>query len=131
MYVAVNKQDEKQVHSFTWTPQDDLIICGCKVNPSDWEIVQMFAEETKPVEKVKETKLNQLVNVFVDGTWDCSHEDKIGKSPVVVYSKGKHVQMLASQYDAFIDNLEEIKYDCYFCPELYSHPQWNGEVIYM
>jgi hypothetical protein len=74
--------------------------------------------------------MNILINIFINGDWDISHEDKPDTSPVIVYDKGTHVQILASQYDQYIDDLEERGYDCYLCPEIYSHPQWNNEIIY-
>jgi hypothetical protein len=33
-------------------------------------------------------------------------------------------------YEQYIDDLEERGYDCYFCPEMYMHPQWNGEILF-
>jgi len=75
--------------------------------------------------------MNILINIFINGTWDTAHEDKSYLSPVIVYDKGTHVQILASQYDQYIDDLEERGYDCYLCPEMYSHPQWNNEIIYV
>ena len=74
--------------------------------------------------------MNVLINIFINGTWDTSHEYKSDTSPVIVYDKGTHVQILASQYDSYINDLEERGYDCYFCPEMYSHPQWDNEIIY-
>ena len=75
--------------------------------------------------------MNTLINIFLNGAWDADHEDHSDKSPVRVYDKGTHVQILESMYDQYIDDLEERGYDCYFCPEMYMHPQWNGEIIYI
>ena len=75
--------------------------------------------------------MNTLINIFINGTWDTSHEDKTDKSPIRIFDKGTHIQILADQYDQYIDDLEEKGYDCYLCLEMYSHPQWNGEIIYM
>lgn len=74
---------------------------------------------------------NILVNIFIDGSWDTAHEDKTDKSPVRIFDKGTHVQVLAAQYDQYIDDLEKRGFDCYLCPEMYSHPQWNGEIIFL
>ena len=41
MYLAINKQDNQDVHSFTWTYDDKLIINGNEVNPNDWKIVEV------------------------------------------------------------------------------------------
>ncbi len=41
MYLAINKEDNKDVHSFTWTSDDKLIINGIEVNPNDWDIVEV------------------------------------------------------------------------------------------
>jgi hypothetical protein len=75
--------------------------------------------------------MNTLINIFINGTWDTAHEDSTDKSPIRIFDKGTHVQILADQYDQYIDALEEKGYDCYLCPEMYSHPQWNGEIIYI
>ncbi len=78
-----------------------------------------------------QTNMNTLINIFINGTWDTAHEDSTDKSPVRIFDKGTHVQILADQYDQYIDDLEERGYDCYLCLEMYSHPQWNGEIIYI
>jgi hypothetical protein len=75
--------------------------------------------------------MNALINIFLNGTWEADHEDQTDKSPVRIFDKGTHVQILASMYDQYIDDLEEKGFDNYFCPEMYSHPQWNGEIIYI
>jgi len=41
MYLAINKQDNQDVHSFTWTYDDKLIINDNEVNPNDWKIVEV------------------------------------------------------------------------------------------
>lgn len=134
MYLAVNKHNPQEVHSFHWTPENKLIVCGLAVNPNDWDIVEMvvvpniFPEKKKQQE---EPKINQLVTIFVDGEWDTSHEDKTDKSPVRIFDKGKVYKILASDYDQYIDDLEERGYDCYLCLEMYAHPQWNGEFIFI
>ena len=78
-----------------------------------------------------QSNMNTLINIFINGTWDTAHEDSTDKSPVRIFDKGTHVQILADQYDQYIDALEEKGYDCYLCLEMYSHPQWNGEILYM
>ena len=78
-----------------------------------------------------QSNMNTLINIFINGTWDTAHEDSTDKSPVRIFDKGTHVQILANQYDQYIDDLEERGYDCYLCLEMYSHPQWNGEILYM
>ena len=75
--------------------------------------------------------MNTLINIFINGTWDTAHEDSTDKSPIRIFDKGTHVQILANQYDQYIDALEEKGYDCYLCLEMYAHPQWNGEILYM
>jgi hypothetical protein len=42
MYLAINKQDNQNVHSFTWTCDDKLIINNVEVNPDSWDIVEMI-----------------------------------------------------------------------------------------
>jgi hypothetical protein len=39
MYLAINKKDPNEYHSFIWTGNDELIINGCVVDPLEWEIV--------------------------------------------------------------------------------------------
>ena len=43
MYLAVNKSNTNEFHSFEWTQDDALVICGAYVNADDWEIV--YVEE--------------------------------------------------------------------------------------
>ena len=74
--------------------------------------------------------MNTLINIFINGNWETSHEDKTDTSPVIIYEIGTHVQILASMYEQYIDDLEERGYDCYFSPEMYMHPQWNGEILF-
>jgi hypothetical protein len=47
MYIAVNKKNPQEAHSFTWTPQDDLFINGTIVDKCDWDII-----EVEPVKKL-------------------------------------------------------------------------------
>lgn len=75
--------------------------------------------------------MNTLINIFLNGDWDARHEDHTGKSPLRIFDEGTRVQILASQYDQYIADLEEKGYDSYLCLEMYSHPQWNGEIIFM
>jgi hypothetical protein len=75
--------------------------------------------------------MNTLINIFLNGTWDADHDDKTNRSPVMVFDKGTHVQILAEQYEQYIDDLEEKGFDNYLCPEFYGHPRWNGEIIYV
>jgi nucleoid DNA-binding protein len=76
-------------------------------------------------------KQKRVINIFLNGEFDTAHEERVGESPVRIYNKGTHVQILEDQFDQYIDGLEESGYESYFCPELYSHPQWNGEIIYL
>ena len=39
MYLAINKHNPLEFHSFEWTQNDELVICGKSVNVSDWEII--------------------------------------------------------------------------------------------
>lgn len=75
--------------------------------------------------------MNQLVTIFIDGDWETSHEDKTDKSPIRIFDKGQVVTILAEQYNQYINDLEDRGFDCYICLEKYSHPQWNGEIIFM
>lgn len=75
--------------------------------------------------------MNILIRIFINGHWETNHEDKTDKSPIRIWDKGTEVHILSEQYNQYIDDLEKRGYDCYLCPEMYSHPQWNGEIIYM
>lgn len=74
--------------------------------------------------------MNTLINIFINGDWDADHKDQTDKSPVVVFDKGTHVQILADKYDQYIDDLEE-KGQSYLCPEMYANPKWNGEILFL
>jgi len=41
MYIAINKSNPNEHHSFTWTADDKLIINGHEANPNDWDIVEI------------------------------------------------------------------------------------------
>ena len=42
MYIAINKKDPTDFHSFTWSETDKLIINGNEVDPKDWDIVEVI-----------------------------------------------------------------------------------------
>jgi hypothetical protein len=44
MYLAVNKLNTNEFHSFEWAQDDRLMICGASVDANDWEII--YVEET-------------------------------------------------------------------------------------
>ena len=46
MYLAINKSNPLEFHSFTWTQDDQLIICGKSVNIDEWEII--WVEQALP-----------------------------------------------------------------------------------
>ena len=68
-----------------------------------------------------------LINVYVNGDWDTSLETQ---KEVVIFNRGIIYQMDEKLFDSFIDELEKEGYDCYFCPELFKHPDWNGIIKY-
>ncbi len=47
MYVAVNKKNPQEVHSFEWTKDDELVINKFIVPKEDWDIV-----EVEPIKKL-------------------------------------------------------------------------------
>jgi len=49
MYIAINKADKTQFHSFQWTKNDELIICGNAVDKKDWEIVEVLQTSNETV----------------------------------------------------------------------------------
>lgn len=54
MYLAVNKKDNNDVHSFEWSSNDELIVNNMVVDESDWIIVEF--EEVKPVNQETNNK---------------------------------------------------------------------------
>ena len=44
IYLAEHKET-KELHSFTWTEDNSLLILGVKVNPNDYNIVQYELKE--------------------------------------------------------------------------------------
>ena len=68
-----------------------------------------------------------MITVYLNGDWDASLE--VNKS-VTIYEKGQVFKMDKSLFDKFIDDLEEKGFDCYFSPELFRHPEWNGIIEY-
>jgi hypothetical protein len=75
--------------------------------------------------------MNILINIYINGEYNTNHYDNTDTSPVVIEKKGTLVQILASQYNQYIDDLEERGYDSYFCPEMYQNPKWNGEILFL
>ena len=47
MYIAVNKNNSNEYHSFTWTQDDKLTINGQEVNPQDWDIIAVGSPTTQ------------------------------------------------------------------------------------
>ncbi len=41
MYIAINKLDSNEYHSFEWTIDDKLIINGNVVDSNEWDIVEV------------------------------------------------------------------------------------------
>jgi hypothetical protein len=42
MYLAQSKSNPLEVHSFHWTEDNKLIICGKEENVNDWEIIEVM-----------------------------------------------------------------------------------------
>lgn len=65
MYVAVNKKDRNEVHSFTWGVHEELFINNQLVDKDDWNII-----EIEPVNKKWEYSLttNTIWASFDHGT---------------------------------------------------------------
>jgi hypothetical protein len=49
MNLAVKKTDPNEVHCFTWTEADELMINNKLVNPIDWEIIEFIPIENKEI----------------------------------------------------------------------------------
>jgi len=69
-----------------------------------------------------------MIDIYVNGDWNTSLEES--EKHVTIFNRGDRYQMNVHMYDEFIDKLEETGYDCYFCPQLFSHPEWNGIIKY-
>lgn len=39
MFIAINKNNPHEYHSFSWTQDDRLIINNAEVNVRDWDII--------------------------------------------------------------------------------------------
>lgn len=52
VYLAVNKNDKSEIHSFTWDENDNLVINNVIVNIHDWYIVQ-FEESPSLIKTIK------------------------------------------------------------------------------
>ena len=73
---------------------------------------------------------NNLIRIYINGDFCTSLEDREDKS-VYIYNKGQEFLIKQSLYDKFIDDLEENGYDCYLCPDLFIHPEWNGIIKFI
>jgi hypothetical protein len=75
---------------------------------------------------VKEIKARQKkYEVFVNGSWDA----EFGEVPFVqVFFVGEVRMMSKSELEEFADHGD---YDSYLCPELFSNPDWNGEIKFI
>jgi hypothetical protein len=81
------------------------------------EVIKDFQVENKA------TIDNDMVEVYVNGEWDCSFET----SPtIVIWDKGEVHTIDKKDYGDFLDALD---YDCYLCLDLFKHPKWNGTII--
>ncbi len=40
MYIAINKATQAK-ETFTWSPNDELLIAGVPADPNDWDIVEI------------------------------------------------------------------------------------------
>jgi hypothetical protein len=67
--------------------------------------------------------MNNLIEIYVNGDWNTSLEEC---PHIEIYDKGDIYVIKAELYDKFIDDLEKNGYNCYLCPQLFSHPNWNG-----
>ena len=45
MYLAINKHNRNEYHSFVWDEENNLIINWVKVNPNDWDIIEVFEKQ--------------------------------------------------------------------------------------
>lgn len=58
MYLAINKNDPYEYHSFTWTQDDRLIINGNEVNTREWEII--WIEQMQPCQAKHNTYIHVI-----------------------------------------------------------------------
>ena len=69
-----------------------------------------------------------MLTILVDGEWDTSLEET---KDVLIYEEGTKYIIQNHLYNDFIDSLETKGYDCYFCIENFSHPEWSGIIKYI
>ena len=48
MYLAINKHNKNEYHSFVWDEDGSLIINWVKVNPADWDIIEVAEVNAEP-----------------------------------------------------------------------------------
>jgi hypothetical protein len=63
MYLAINKHNSNEYHSFVWNEYGELIINWVKVNPNDWIIIEVFEnieKQAKPIKKKEKYTLKDI-----------------------------------------------------------------------
>jgi hypothetical protein len=73
---------------------------------------------------------NNLITVYVNGVFCTSLEDREDKS-IYIYEIGEKFLIKQNLYNKFVDDLELNGFDCYLCPDIYSHPEWNGTIKFI
>lgn len=49
MYIAINKANRLEFHSFEWNENNELIVNGKQVSIEDWEIIEVFPTQQQHI----------------------------------------------------------------------------------
>jgi hypothetical protein len=49
MYIAINKSNHLEFHSFEWNENNELIVNGKQVSIEDWDIIEVFPSQQQQV----------------------------------------------------------------------------------
>ena len=104
MYLAINKMDVWDYHSFEWNAANKLVINGEEVNPNDWEIIEVEPTEhthspKKQIDMQISKDLLQKLYSMADHPTQLELENKypdlfeelydFGESHVISYHQGR------------------------------------------
>jgi hypothetical protein len=49
MYIAINKANHLEFHSFEWNKNNELVVNGKQVSPEDWDIIEVLPSQQQPI----------------------------------------------------------------------------------
>jgi len=69
MYLAINKHNPNEYHSFTYSEEGELIINWLKVKADDWRIIEVFEDQGPAIDSAGFTEADR----YGDDEDECSH----------------------------------------------------------